>query len=245
MTEPVRLSKRVSDMKGCSRREAELYIEGGWVRVDGKVVEVPASKVSIETVELDAKARLEPVAAVTLLLHKPPGLTWDHSPTPARQLLVPQNHWSGDSHHAPRLLQRHLNVQNSITPLETDASGLMVFSQDWRVERKLVQDAALVEHELTVDVRGDVSAKQLDQLNRTPVIDGRAMLPARVSINRQADGITGLRFAVKGHRPGQIAQMCTSARLQVVAMKRLRVGRIAMAALPIGQWRYLAPFEKF
>lgn len=244
MTEPVRLSKRLSDMVGCSRREAELYIEGGWVRVDGQVIEVPQFKVTDQQVALDPKARLEPVAAVTLLLHKPPGLTWDHSTTPARALLLASNHWAGD-HHAPRLLQRHLNVQTSVTPLETDASGLLVFTQDWRVERKLVQDAALIEHELTVDVRGKVSDAQLQQLNRAPVIDGRAMLPARVSISRQAEAVTGLRFAVKGHRPGQIAQMCTAAGLQVVAMKRIRVGRIAMAALPLGQWRYLAPFERF
>ncbi len=244
MTEPVRLSKRLSDMIGCSRREAELYIEGGWVRVDGQVIEVPQFKVTDQQVALDPKARLEPVAAVTLLLHKPPGLTWDHSTTPARALLLAQNHWAGD-HHAPRLLQRHLNVQASVTPLETDASGLLVFTQDWRVERKLVQDAALVEHELTVDVRGKVSDAQLQQLNRAPVIDGRAMLPARVSISRQTEATTGLRFAVKGHRPGQIAQMCSAAGLQVVAMKRIRVGRIAMAALPLGQWRYLAPFERF
>jgi 23S rRNA pseudouridine2604 synthase len=244
MSEPVRLSKRLSDMVGCSRREAELYIEGGWVRVDGQVVEVPQLKVDAQTVELDPKARLEPVAAVTLLLHKPPGLDWDHSTTPARQLLRPENHWPGD-HHAPRLLQRHLNVQNSVTPLETDASGLLVFTQDWRVERKLVQDAALVEHELIVDVTGEVSAERLHQLNRAPVIDGRAMLPARVSISRQSGDVTGLRFAVKGHRPGQIAQMCMAAGLRVAGMKRLRVGRIALAALPLGQWRYLAPFERF
>lgn len=244
MTEPVRLSKRLSDMVGCSRREAELYIEGGWVRVDGQVVEVPQLKVDAQAVELDPKARLEPVAAVTLLLHKPPGLDWDHSPTPARQLLRLENHWSGD-HHAPRLLQRHLNVQTSVTPLETDASGLLVFSQDWRVERKLVQDAALVEHELIVEVTGKVSPDQLLQLNRAPVIDGRAMLPARVSVNRQSGDVTGLRFAVKGHRPGQIAQMCAAARLQLLAIKRIRVGRIAMATLPPGQWRYLAPFERF
>lgn len=245
MTEPVRLSKRLSDMVGCSRREAELYIEGGWVRVDGRVIEVPQFKVLDQQVELDPKARMEPVAAVTLLLHKPPGLDWDHSSKPARQLLVKENHWSGDDHHAPRLLQRHLNVQHSVTPLETDASGLLVFTQDWRVERKLVQDAALVEHELIVDVTGNVSAERLHQLNRAPVIDGRAMLPARVSISRQSGDVTGLRFAVKGHRPGQIAQMCMDAGLQVLAMKRLRVGRIAMAALPLGQWRYLAPFERF
>ena len=36
-----RLAKRVAAMLSCSRREAELYIEGGWVRVEGVVVEEP------------------------------------------------------------------------------------------------------------------------------------------------------------------------------------------------------------
>ncbi|NBT93031.1 MAG: hypothetical protein EBT37_10705, partial [Betaproteobacteria bacterium] len=34
-----RLSKRVAQMLRCSRSQAEQYIEGGWVRVAGKVVE--------------------------------------------------------------------------------------------------------------------------------------------------------------------------------------------------------------
>ena len=45
MTEPVRLAKRVAALAQCSRREAEMYIEGGWVRVDGVTVEEPQFKV--------------------------------------------------------------------------------------------------------------------------------------------------------------------------------------------------------
>ena len=212
MTEPVRLSKRLSDMVGCSRREAELYIEGGWVRVDGRVVEMPQFKVD----RPDGRTRPQGPPGAGRRRHAAaaqapgPGLGPQHHAGTAtaacRKTTGPA------THHAPRLLQRHLNVQNSVTPLETDASGLLVFTQDWRVERKLVQDAALVEHELIVDVTGDVSAERLHQLNRAPVIDGRAMLPARVSISRQSGDVTGLRFAVKGHRPGQIAQMCDGGR---------------------------------
>ncbi len=43
MNEPVRLAKRVAALVPCSRSEAEQYIEGGWVRVDGQVVEEPTS----------------------------------------------------------------------------------------------------------------------------------------------------------------------------------------------------------
>ena len=53
MSEPVRLAKRVAELKGCSRREAEQYIEGGWVTVDGVVVEEPQSRVQDQQVEID------------------------------------------------------------------------------------------------------------------------------------------------------------------------------------------------
>lgn len=243
MTEPVRLAKRLAQMLACSRREAELYIEGGWVRVDGAVVETPNIKVLDQEIELDPKAKLEPALPVTLLLHKPPGYDWDEGGRSARQLLLPAGHWPGDRS-TNRLLQRHFLAQVGVTPLETGASGLLVFTQDWRIRRKLAQDAARVEHEVIVDVTGDVSEAVLKQLNRAPVIEGRAMLPAKVSISRQVGSATGLRFAVKGCFPGQIAQMCTQARLAVVGMKRIRVGRIALTTLPVGQWRYLLPDRK-
>lgn len=244
MTEPIRLARRLADMLGCSRRHAELYIEGGWVRVDGEVVETPQHKVLDQKIDLDPKARLEPILPVTLLLHKPAGHDWLDGPRPARALLQPASRWKGDRS-TNRMLQRQLLEQTCVTPLETGASGLLVFTQDWRIRRKLQEDAARVEHEVIVDVSGEVSDRALKQLNRAPVVDGRAMLPAKVSISRQVDALTGLRFAVKGSLPGQISQMCGLAGLTVVGMKRIRVGRIALSALPVGAWRYLMPYERF
>ncbi|EJC0106085.1 S4 domain-containing protein, partial [Pseudomonas aeruginosa] len=52
MTDPIRLSKRLAELTACSRREAELYIEGGWVSVDGEVIEEPQFKVLDQRVEL-------------------------------------------------------------------------------------------------------------------------------------------------------------------------------------------------
>ncbi len=244
MTEPVRLARRLADMLGCSRRQAELYVEGGWVRVDGVITEAPQFKVHDQTVTLDPQARAEPVLPVTVLLHKPAGHDWDQGPRPASALLLPGSRWDRE-HPMQRPLQRHLQGQTCVTPLESGASGLLVFTQDWRVRRKLTEDAARVEHEVIVDVAGAVSDAALRQLNRAPVVDGRAMLPAKVSISRQVAGLTGLRFAVKGSLPGQIAQMCGAVQLTVVGMRRIRIGRLALANLPAGQWRYLMPYERF
>ena len=57
MTDPIRLSKRLAELVGCSRREAELYIEGGWVSVDGKVA----------TLNVEGPGKFEVSDAATLL----------------------------------------------------------------------------------------------------------------------------------------------------------------------------------
>ena len=54
-----------------------------------------------------------------------------------------------------------------------------------------------------------------------------------------------LRFALKGIQPGQITHMCLKVGLQVVAMRRLRIGRVSMGKLPVSEWRYLNPYERF
>ena len=68
-----RLAKRVAALVPCSRREAEQYITGGWVRVDGRVVEEPQSRVQQQVVTLDRDASLMDATPPTLLLHKPAG----------------------------------------------------------------------------------------------------------------------------------------------------------------------------
>ncbi|MDM0038436.1 RNA pseudouridine synthase [Variovorax sp. J22G21] len=239
--EGIRLAKRVAALAGCSRREAELLIESGAVRVDGRVVEVPAHRVrDAQQVEIETGARPGAVEPVTLLLHKPAGIAFN---APLPKLLVMAQHSESERSQRPPL-QRHFAGQHCFTPLETGASGLLVFTQELRVERKLVEDAGLIENEVMVDVAGPVDPRALHRLNQSPVIDGRAMLPAKVSIGREADGVTGLRFAVKGSWPGQIAQMCDMAGLRIVAMKRIRVGRLPLAGLAPGEWRFMAPNER-
>src|SRR5450830_2177652 len=94
-----RLSKRVAFLMHCSRREAEQYIEGGWVSVNGQVVEEPMARVIDQRVEIDPDASLLELCAVTLLLHKPPGFDAMAAPgqanrqvKPAQQLLSAATH---------------------------------------------------------------------------------------------------------------------------------------------------------
>ena len=249
MTEPVRLAKALAQMLNCSRREAEQYIEGGWVRVDGVVVEEPQFRVGDQKMELDRDASLLALTPVTLLLHKPAayeaGLDGASGKpaAPALQLLTTAN-WSADDRSGIRPLKKHFSTQTLATPLATPASGLVVFTQDWRVTRKLSEDASVMEHEVIVEVAGQLVPGGLERLNRVDhgfTFNGILLPPAKVSWQNE----TRLRFALKGERPGQIAYMCETVGLSVQAMKRIRVGRMPMSGLAPGQWRYLLPAERF
>jgi 23S rRNA pseudouridine2604 synthase len=122
------------------------------------------------------------------------------------------------------------------------ASGLAVFSQDYRVTRKLTDDAALIEQEYVVEVAGELVEDGLKLLNHGLSFNGKPLPPAKVSWQNE----TRLRFALKGVQSiGQIAHMCNAVGLQVLSMKRLRIGRMSMSKLPLAQWRYVMPYEKF
>ncbi|HET9462405.1 MAG TPA: rRNA pseudouridine synthase [Thiobacillus sp.] len=240
MTDPIRLAKRVAELRACSRREAEQYIAGGWVRVDGTVIEEPQFRVTDQRIEIDPRADLSQAEPVTLLLHKPPGYRTGDGEQPASQLLTPAALWNGDDS-GIRPLKKHFAQLNLCAPLETDASGLVVFTQDWRVARKLTEDAATLEHEVVVEVAGEMAPNGLKRLNRGIPFQGRT--PPTIKVSWQNE--TRLRVALKGAQPGQIAHLCEAVGLQVLSMKRIRLGRVPLGKLPVGQWRYLRGDERF
>ncbi|MDT8989818.1 RNA pseudouridine synthase [Curvibacter sp. APW13] len=253
-----RLSKRVMQLKGCSRNEAEQYITSGFVRVDGVVVEDPPVRVAeTAVVTISPDATLLAPQAFTFVVNKPPqwldGVDDDEdtpsarrakAPPSARTLLVAGKQWAqGPAQQA--FLKRHTLHLEASVPLEPGASGLVVFTQDWRITRKLEEHLGEMEHEYMVDVAQAVSADQLQAITRL-LKDPREQLPvAKASISSSTPTSTRLRFAVKGAHPGLIAYVLGKVGLPIAAMQRTRLGRIALGSLPVGQWRYLAAFEKF
>ena len=242
MSDAIRLAKRVAETVPCSRSEAERYIAGGWVSVDGKVVEDPAERVADEQdVTLHPDATLEDIAPVTILLHKPAGYgAGDANATPATDLLGPAT-LAAEQADKQRVLRRHFIKLTLTSPLDTKASGLVVYTQDFRIARKLVEEGERVEQEYIVEVEGAMREGGLAQLNGPMSYRGRPAAPVKASWQSE----TRLRIAGKGIKPGQIEHMCRAVGLSVAAIRRLRVGRISLSSLPLGQWRYLRDVERF
>jgi len=240
MSDPVRLAKQVSDLARCSRLEAEQYIKGGWVSVNGRVVEDPAHPVTTETVSIDPVAQLEAVEPATILLHKPVGYDTISGRKAAAGLVQPETRWDEDPS-GVRLLERHFHRLTPLVPLDAEASGLMVLTQDGRVWRRLTEDGDEIEQEFLVEVSGDIGPYGLRKLNHGLHYNGRALPPCKVSWQNEIR----LRFALKGVQGGQLRDMCAQVGLDVVAIRRLRIGKVPLAKMPVGAWRYLPVGERF
>jgi 23S rRNA pseudouridine2604 synthase len=256
-----RLAKRLAAQANCSRSQAEQYIEGGWVRVDGQVIEsVGARVLAHQKIELDANASVEALEEITILMHKPVGFDSGEGGNPALLLLDPAKqsidpNLAGGAAASTRFLQRHFTNLTPTTPLPNEASGLIVFTQDFRIARKLNDDADRVEQECLVQVDAkralqsplteDILYQAIDRLCHGLSFNGIPLPPIKVSIAQQTDKELWLRFAFKGIRPGQIPQMVERVGLRLLAIKRIRIGRIPMGDLAVGEWRYLPVYKRF
>ncbi|KRG72166.1 RNA-binding protein S4 [Stenotrophomonas terrae] len=236
MTTPIRLDKRVAAQLQCSRSQAQQYIEGGWISVNGVVVETPQTMVTEEVITLGSEGSTEAAEAATFLINKPAGCSGDQLVA----LLSDDNRFADDAS-GIRPLSRHFQRLDYLMPLDDAASGLVVLTQDWRVRRHLLESGSSLEQEYVVEVSGEPSPWAMPKLTHGLIYEGRGLPQAKISWQSEQR----LRFAIKDVRLGQLQNMCNQVGLKAEQIRRLRIGRIGLSKMPEGQWRYLAANQKF
>jgi 23S rRNA pseudouridine2604 synthase len=243
MDEGIRLSKLMAQRGLCSRREADIWIEQGWVFVNGERIDMLGTRVSPEAkITLARDAQQDQAKLVTILLNKPVGyVSGQPEPgfTPAVSLICAQtqqrNH--GGNPFKPTMLK-------SLAPagrLDVDSTGLLVLTQDGRIARQLIGENSTVEKEYIVRVQGRLSDNGLKLLNHGLALDGEKLKPAQVEWLNEDQ----LRFILKEGKKRQIRRMCELVGLRVVGLKRVRIGRVRLGDLPLGKWRLLGENQGF
>ena len=252
----VRLNKRMAELGLCSRREADAWIEQGWVLVNGQVAEMGMQVGSTDRITVERAAQEQQEQQVTVLLHKPMGYVSGQAEDghePAMVLFQARNQWSGDTTRI-RFSPAQFKGLAPAGRLDIDSVGLLVMTQDGRVARQLIGEDSDMEKEylvrvtcagphgdIAVNVQGHFPAAQMQRLRYGLSLDGKPLKPAQVEWQNPEQ----LRFVLKEGKKRQIRRMCEQVGLKVVGLKRIRMGRVHLGALPVGQWRYLGPKETF
>ena len=274
-TATTRLNKRLAELGLCSRREADDWVEQGWVKVNGVVATMGQQVTAADRIEVDKIAQGFQEQRVTILLNKPMGYVSaqaEDGHTPAVSLINPRSHWRGDQS-GLRFTPPHLRGLAPAGRLDIDSVGLLVLTQDGRVARQLIGEDSTLDKEYLVRVvyEGGAPAARhpdersaplqeigdndpvssnvqavfppalLERLRHGLSLDGQPLKPAKVEWQNPEQ----LRFVLVEGKKRQIRRMCEQVGLKVVGLKRIRMGRITLGSLPVGQWRYLAPNERF
>ena len=248
MTDTIRLSKRMSELGICSRREADEWIARGWVRVDGETVSQLGTKIRPDQkITIEKKAHAEQAKKVTILINKPMGYVSGQAEDgykPAVALVNEKTRWSAD----PAEERFHPGQLKSLVPagrLDIDSVGLLVLTQDGRIAKRLIGQETEIEKEYLVRVRytqpGKLPDDKLALLMHGLKLDGKPLRPAKVAWQNDDQ----LRFVLREGKKRQIRRMCEAVGLKVLGLKRVRIGKIRLGDLPPGQWRYLRPDEIF
>ena len=94
---------------------------------------------------------------------------------------------------------------------------------------------------ISQDVQSVFPPDKLALLRHGLSLDGQALKHAKVEWQNPEQ----LRFVLHEGKKRQIRRMCEQVGLKVVGLKRVRIGKVMLGNLPVGQWRYLAPHERF
>src|SRR4030095_2610584 len=149
----VRLSKLMANRGICSRREADAFIEHGLVSVNGVVVNQLGAKVAP-----DAEITLAPHGVkkqkglISIILKKPVGyVSAQPEPgyTPAVKLITMANQFGKSDE---RLKPEHLKGLAVAGRLDIESQGLLLFTQDGRLAKKIIGEDSHVEKEYVVRV---------------------------------------------------------------------------------------------
>ena len=257
----VRLNKRMADLGLCSRREADEWIARGWVVVNGKPAQMGWPVPHDAHVEVLPQAQHQQKARVTIVLNKPVGYVSgqpEDGHESAAVLVQGERRWREDPNRSRHYAPEHSRGLAPAGRLDIDSVGLLILTQDGRVARALIGEDSDVEKEYLVRVQWAPNGPQgegvvgenvqavfprerLALLRHGLSLDGQPLKPAQVDWQNPEQ----LRFVLTEGKKRQIRRMCEQVGLHVVGLKRIRIGRVVLGNLPVGQWRYLGAHERF
>lgn len=234
---PIRLQKILAQAGLASRREADEWIRGGRVRINGRVARLgDRADPETDSIKLDQRrVRPQKGPRTYLLLNKPRGYVTTTSDPQQRDTVM-------------QLLPE--NLRRGVKPvgrLDVQTEGLLLLTDDGEIARLLTHPSTGCPKEYRVKVSGAPSETALERLRRGVVLDGKRTLPMTIeslsSTRGKTEGNRWLRVVLKEGRTRQIRRMFERIGHPVSKLRRVAIGPIRDDRLPVGGFRRLDDAE--
>ncbi len=227
-----RLQKVMARAGVASRRSCEDMIASGVVKVNGKVITEPGSKVD------PAKDRIMVGGEVLslsprkyyILLYKPRGYVSTLSDEKGRKKVTD-------------LLQGVAGRVYPVGRLDYDSEGLLLLTNDGDLTFALTHPSHQVSKTYLVRVAGAPEPDKLSQMSKGLSLEDGPTAPANVRLVGQREGNALLEITIKEGRSRQIRRMCEHIGYPVLRLQRIRIGSLGMESLRPGEYRHLTAAE--
>ena len=221
----MRLVKYLAHGGVASRRSAERIIAAGRVTVRGEVVTDPARDVSGED---DVRVDGSPVSEESLevwAVNKPAGVVSTAREPGARQAVV-------------SLVRSNARLY-PVGRLDADTTGLLLLTNDGELANRLTHPRYEVSKAYRAELRRPPSEADLRKLAAGVVLEDGPTAPAEV----RRIGERHVEIVLREGRNRQVRRMVEAVGNEVLALRRVRFGRIELGDLPMGKARRLSTEE--
>lgn len=206
---PTRINKYLADQGLCSRREADKLIASGQVLINGQVAKLGEQVSESDRVELKA-SRSQLPAKSYFAYHKPRGLATE-------DIKGPENTYP-------------------LGRLDKDSEGLLLFTNDGRLTKKIL--GGDVEKEYQVEVDKKIDGLDLKRMGEGLRLEGKSASRTKPAAAKKL-GENLFQIVLTEGKKHQIRRMCAALGYQVRSLKRLRVGKIRLGGQAPGTFRPL------
>lgn len=219
----IRLQKFLADQGVASRRKAEQFILDGRVAVNGRVVTELGTKVAPgkDEVKFDGKLIKQEKTFVTFMLNKPEGYVCT-----TRNFENEKN--------VLRLITSSVRVY-PVGRLDKETTGLLLLTNDGDLAQRLTHPKYEKEKEYEVEVNESVTPEFLRALKDGVHLEHGRTLPAKA----RKLGDKKFTITLKEGKNRQIREMCGALGFRVVKLSRVRINKLLLGRLPLGQSKVL------
>jgi len=226
--EEVRLQKYMADCGVASRRKCEEYIVQGKVKVNGKVVTELGTKVNPEKdeVRFNGKIIKQEEKKVYIILNKPKGYVTTNSDQFHRKSVID-------------LIHEDVRVY-PIGRLDMYTEGLLLLTNDGEFSNKMMHPRNKIEKTYVVTTDTNITKEQIDKLKNGVDIGDYITKPAKVRIISKDK----IEIIISEGKNRQVRRMCDAVEINLLNLKRIKIGNIELGKLQTGKYRYLTEEEK-
>ena len=226
----MKLFKVISSSGELSRRKSIDAVKEGMVTVNGQLILDPFNDVATkDDIRLDNKKIKQNIDLTTILLNKPKGYLSTKSDEKGRKTifeLIPKN---------PPL--------NHVGRLDKDTTGAILLTNDGTLSQYLMHPKNKIEKEYIAITDKYFSEKNINKLRKGIFIGSNEKGRARIISQELKKGNVEVKMILKQGKKNEIRRIFKFLDLNLISLKRVRIGQIKLSNLALGSWRPLSKKE--